>query len=149
MSRSEQRAEEWARGLYALRNEPPPQFAFQQGYEQAESDLDQPPVDQQRLIRIREMNQMRREMRATSLSIDILDDIDYLLSHFPATGAEKCVKCGHSDGIDKSGYCVKNSGTFIRCGCKCVFSTTSAARGQLFKDFLREQLKDPEFAKGK
>ncbi len=38
MTQAEQRAEEYGRGLYALRNEPSPISAFISGYTQAERD---------------------------------------------------------------------------------------------------------------
>jgi hypothetical protein len=38
-TRAEEAAEQWARGLYALRSEPSPQDAYRWGYEQAERDL--------------------------------------------------------------------------------------------------------------
>jgi hypothetical protein len=44
-TRAEEAAEQWARGLYALRSEPTLQFAYQLGYEQAERDLSQREIE--------------------------------------------------------------------------------------------------------
>jgi hypothetical protein len=67
-TRADEAAEQWARGLYALRSEPSPQDAYRWGYEQAERDLRQ-----------REQ-EVRKEERERIISM--ADALEYELPNF-------------------------------------------------------------------
>jgi hypothetical protein len=104
------------------------------------------PMNDERLKEIRERNDKRRSIDLGQL----YSDINYLLSLLPPSSSERrCGECRHSGFVNAEGFCLKPVWVWDDpeggvCGCKCVFPATGAA-GSSFKEFLAEQMRDPEF----